>query len=140
MRLIIAFATLCVAGPAAAQLSTLLTWDNPATYSDGTALDPADIVSHRVEWTGRCPGFEYVAPQNSLVVEGSAESMLVEVTPGYRCFRAFVTARFPGCTVTDTDNCLREGPASNVWGRQFEAEPVIVPAKTPNAPTGLSGN
>lgn len=118
--------------------STTLTYINPTQWDDGTPLAAADIVSRRVQWTGSCPDFAFVAAQNVIVVPGNAPELVVDnITAGTRCFRVFVTARDSRCTVTATETCLREGPASNVWTKTFSAENVA--PRTPMAPTGLTG-
>ena len=124
-----------------------LTFTLPVAYTDGSPLDPASIVSRRVEWTGACPGFGYIAPQNSIVYPGNEPRIVVEnVTPGNtRCFRVYVSAITPGCIVSAADPCLRESDASNVWTQAVvdpstepepepEPVPVSVPSKTPRAP------
>jgi hypothetical protein len=142
MRLI-ALAALLLSSSAFAQDSTTLTWTNPATYDDGTPLDPAEIVSHRVQWTrfDNCPGFGWVPAAGNVVVQGNASTATITIlTAGLHCFRVFVTARYPACTVTATETCLSEGLASNVWSRTFSGPVQVVPAKKPGPPTGLSGN
>jgi hypothetical protein len=139
MRLI-ALAALLLSSAAFAQEVTL-TWTNPAAYDDGFPLAPAEIVSSRVQFTreANCPGFGWVPPAGNVVQQGNAASMLVtELGAGLRCFRVFVTARDPRCTVSATETCLVESPASNVWSKTFAA-PVVLP-KRPNAPSGLIGN
>jgi hypothetical protein len=124
--------------------STTLRWVNPTTFLDGTPLDVADIVSRRIQWTGNCPSFSFVAVD--ITAPGNGTEYVVEnITPGLRCFRVFVTAKYSRCTVTVTDTCLRESPASNVWTKTFlrdDAPPPVVPiaARTPSAPTGLRGD
>jgi hypothetical protein len=140
MRLI-ALAALLLAYSAQAQDSVTLTWTNPAAYEDGFPLAAAEIVSSRVQFTreANCPGFGWVPPAGNVVQQGNAASMLVtNLGAGLRCFRVFVTALDPRCTVTATETCLVESPASNVWAKTFSA-PVVLP-KRPNAPSGLSGN
>jgi hypothetical protein len=116
---------------------TTITWPNPTTYDNGIPFAPEDIVSHRIQWTGRCPGFEYVAPANNIIVAGNAESHHFDnITTGYRCFRVFVTVRDPRCTVSETETCLVESDPSPVWGRNFVDS---FPPRKPAAPSALTG-
>lgn len=125
MRLIAALVAVLVPFALHAREVTL-SWQNPTSYTDDSPLNPGDIVSHRIQWTGDCPGFAFVAPENNLVVQGNATTAVVNVTPGSRCFRVFVTARTPGANET------LESGASNVV-----AKAVFEDAKQPRPPSLL---
>lgn len=150
MKRLLAVALLLL--PCVASAATVtLTYNLPTAYDDGqsTTLDPSHIIARRVEWTGACPSFSFVAPQNSIVYPGNASTIVVEnVTAGTRCFRVFIRTSSPECVVTPTEPCFRESVASNIWTQRVvdaplppdpDPDPPPVVLRTPNPATGLTG-
>lgn len=67
-----------------------VTWTNPASYTDGSALVAADIASTTIEWSNTSP-FGTVA--GSQVVNGSASTATAPdpAAGATRCYRAKTT-------------------------------------------------
>ena len=105
---------------AASAVPVVLTWTNPTQNTNGTPL-AGPIASRRIQWTGDCPGFGFVAAANNIVLQGSTPTHTLDVTPGTRCFRVAVTV---------------DGVESG-WSNVF-TKTVVEPAPTPNAPTNLT--
>lgn len=114
MRLIIALAALCVAGPA---LAHGLWWVKPTLNTDGTAI--TETVSTLIEWSD---GETFGEVAGSRTVTASSATMPDPTST--RCYRVFAVV---AGELSDP---------SNVWCK------VIGPPapKVPSAPTGLSGN
>jgi hypothetical protein len=138
MRSLYTLLAVLAASPAMA-LPFDLRWQNPPTWTDGTALDPADIIQHQVQWTGACPDFRWLSPANDHVVSGNGTSIRLDVSPGSeRCFRVRVAARYRDCTVTELETCIRQSEWAGLTSPIPPLAPVEpVPAKVPGAPTGL---
>lgn len=132
----------CIASAATVTLTVTL----PTSYDEGSPLDVANIVSRRVEWTGACPSFSFIAPANSIVYPGNSATIVVQnVTAGTRCFRVYVTARDPRCVVSATQPCTpRESQSpSPIWTMRVvdgpDPDPAPIVLRAPNPPTGLTG-
>lgn len=137
MRALYAALAVLIASPAFA-LPFNLSWQNPPTWTDGTPLDPADIIMHTVQWTGSCPSFSYLSPANDHVVEGNATSIRLEVSEGaQRCFRVRVTALYRDCTVTEQETCIRHSEWAGLTS-PIPPPAENVPAKVPGAPVGVT--
>lgn len=65
-----------------------VTWTNPTTRTDGTALTSAQIGSTRVEW-GTCSGAAFGTVLGNQSATGAATSTTIpDLAPGTYCFRA----------------------------------------------------
>lgn len=115
--LIVAIAAL-VAFPA---FGATITWTNPTSYSDGSALVAADIASTTIEWSN---GTTFGTVTGSQVVNGSVTTATAPdpVTGSSRCYRAKTT-------VVAAKGGLTSAP-SNVSCK-------AVPFPAPNPPTLL---
>lgn len=100
-----------LAGSAFAGTATV-TWTNPTTRTDGSALTGA--ISTRVEW-GTCNGTAFGSAVGEKTATGT--STTVTLPAGSYCFRAFTR---------DSSNV--ESAASNVLAK-------LVPVAPPNPPT-----
>jgi hypothetical protein len=67
-----------------------ITWTNPTSYTDGTALASADIASTTVEWAATSA---FLTVAGSVVVTGSATSATAPdpAAGATRCYRAKTT-------------------------------------------------
>lgn len=108
----------CVCLPA---MAANVSWNNPATFSDGSALVAADIASTTVEWSN---GTTFGTVNGSQVVPGSATSAVVPdpAVGASRCYRAKTT-------VVAAKGGLTSDP-SNVFCK-------AVPFPKPNPPTNF---
>jgi hypothetical protein len=91
MRTLIACVLLLVSFAASAGTATV-SWTNPTTYTDGTALVAADITSTTVEY-GSCVGTSFGVKAGQSVVTGAGTSVVITLVPGTYCFRAATTAK-----------------------------------------------
>jgi hypothetical protein len=65
-----------------------VTWTNPTTRTDGSALLSSQIGSTRVEW-GTCSGSAFGTAQGNQSTTGAATSATINnLAPGTYCFRA----------------------------------------------------
>lgn len=65
-----------------------VTWTNPTTRTDGSALAASQIGSTKIEW-GTCQGSSFGAAAGSASAVGAATSLVVQNLPaGTYCFRA----------------------------------------------------
>lgn len=73
----------------------LVTWTNPTTYSDSTALPASDITRTRVEYgTNTGPVCGFGTRIADVIANGSATSVSTPNLPiGTYAFRAFTTAK-----------------------------------------------
>jgi len=88
-----------------------ITWTNPTTRTDGSALTGA--ISTRVEW-GTCNGSSFGSAVGEKIATGT--STTVTLPAGSYCFRAFTR-----------DSANVESAASNVIAK-------LIPAAPPNPP------
>lgn len=116
-KLVSAFAIVLIvvallyAGGAFAGTATV-TWTNPTTRTDGSALTGA--ISTRVEW-GTCSGSVFGSKVGETTATGT--STMVTLPAGSYCFRAFTR-----------DSTGAESAASNVLAK-------VVPTAPPSPPT-----
>jgi hypothetical protein len=90
MKALLVIALSLIALPAFAGTATV-TWTNPTSYSDASALVPADIASSTVEY-GTCNGAAFGTKAGQVVTAGAATSAVVNnLTPGAWCFRVSTT-------------------------------------------------
>lgn len=81
-----AVALFLLAGSAFAGEATV-TWTNPTTRTDGSALTASQIGSTKIEW-GTCQGSSFGAAAGSASAVGAATSLVVPSLPaGTDCFR-----------------------------------------------------
>jgi hypothetical protein len=86
---LIAWAALTAAPLWAGQAT--VSWTNPTTYADGSALVAADLASTTVEY-GTCNGSAFAIKAGQVIANGAATSaVIVNLTPGTWCFRAAST-------------------------------------------------
>lgn len=65
-----------------------VSWTNPTTRTDGTALPSSQIGSTRVEW-GTCSGSAFGSALGNQSATGTATSTIINnLAPGTYCFRA----------------------------------------------------
>ena len=82
-----AVALFLLAGSAFAGEATV-TWTNPTTRTDGSALTASQIGSTKIEW-GTCQGSSFGTAAGSASAAGAATSLVVpNLSPGTYCFRA----------------------------------------------------
>ena len=82
-----ALALFLLAGSAFAG-QAVVTWTNPTTRTDGSALTAAQIGGTRVEW-GTCSGSAFGTAQGNQSTTGAATSTIIsDLSPGTYCFRA----------------------------------------------------
>lgn len=92
MRKILVLLACLVAMPAFAGTATV-TWTNPTSYADGSALPATDITSTTVEY-GTCAGLAFGTKSGQVVATGSVATAVVNnLAPGVWCFRAATLAK-----------------------------------------------
>ena len=115
--------TFIACGSVSAAIVTL-TWFNPTTKTDGTALLAAQITGTRIEY-GTCSGSAFGVKAGEVITTGAVVTATVDRPAGTHCFRAY--ARIAGAV----PNSTIESAPSNV------AQKVILEAP-PNPPTNLA--
>lgn len=94
-----------------------VTWTNPTTRTDGSALAASQIGSTKIEW-GTCQGSSFGAAAWSASAVGAATSLVVQNLPaGTCCFRA--------ATIDTSD-------LQSAWSAVASK---VVPIAPPNPPT-----
>jgi len=98
-----------------------LTWVNPTTKTDGTALPAAQITGTRIEY-GTCSGSAFGVKAGEVITTGAVVTATVDRPAGTHCFRAY--ARIVGA----------ESAPSNV------AQKVILAAPSPPSTLTATGD
>lgn len=84
---------LLLASVAATAGTATVSWTNPTSYTDGTALALADITQTRVEY-GSCSGTAFGTKAGEVKIAGAATTTGAITLPAATyCFRAFTTAK-----------------------------------------------
>ena len=104
MRVIVAALLCAISFPA---FAANVTWTNPSSFEDGSALVAADIASTTVQWSN---GTSFGTVNGSQVVTGAATSATLPDPPAgtSRCWRAFTTvvaAKGGGSSVFSNVSC-----------------------------------
>lgn len=89
-RILLSIAALLV-GAAAFAGTVNLSWTNPTTYTDNTAIGSTDITQTRIEY-GSCSGTAFGTKAGQQIVNGSATADAITLAAGTYCFRAYTTA------------------------------------------------
>lgn len=103
---------LCSAAHAQAA-SVTVTWTNPSTNADGSALASTAITGTRVEY-GSCSGTAFGVKSSETITTGAVTSTVFTLGPGTYCFRAY------------TRSAAGESAASNVASKT-----IVAPVPSP---------
>jgi len=113
---LVLFVLLLIVGTKAFAGTATVTWTNPTTYTDGTAIATGDISQTRIEY-GSCNGAAFGTKAGEQTVTGAGTTLTINsLGAGTYCFRGFTTAKGV------------ESAASNVASK-------AVPQAAPNPPT-----
>ena len=92
MRILLTIALLLM-GHAALAGQAVVTWTNPTSYVDASALAPADISQTRIEY-GTCAGAAFGTKVGEVATTGAVTTTTITgLAAGTWCFRGYTTAK-----------------------------------------------
>jgi hypothetical protein len=90
-----------------------LTWTNPTTYTDGTAIGATDITQTRAQY-GSCVGTAFGVSAGQVTFTGVVTTGTIPgLAPGSYCFQVFTTAKGVESAASNVVSKILAQPAPN---------------------------